>query len=93
VIKSRRKKQERHVACTGDRRGAYRVLVGKPDKNILLGTPRSRWENDIKINLKKVGWGQWNGLTWLRIKDRWLVLVNMVMNFQIPQTVRNFLTS
>ena len=65
----------------------------KPDKNILLGRPRSRWKNNIKMNLKKVGWGEWTGLMWLRIRDRWQALVNMVMNLQIPQTVGNFLTS
>jgi hypothetical protein len=37
----------------GDRRGAQRVLVGNPDKNILLGRPGSRWDNNIKMNLKK----------------------------------------
>jgi len=67
--------------------------VVKPDKNILLGRPRSRWKNNIKMNLKKVGWGEWTGLMWLRIRDRWQALVNMVMNLQIPQTVGNFLTS
>jgi len=45
------------------------------------------------MNLKKVGWGEWTGLMWLRIRDRWQALVNMVMNLQIPQTVGNFLTS
>jgi hypothetical protein len=67
--------------------------VVKPDKNILLGRPRSRWKNNIKMNLKKVGWGGWTGLMWLRIRDRWQALVNMVMKLQIPQTVGNFLTS
>jgi hypothetical protein len=67
--------------------------VGKPNKNIPLGRPRSRWENNIKTNLKKVGWGKWIGLLWLRIRDRWRALVNMVMELQIPQTAGNFLTS
>jgi hypothetical protein len=67
--------------------------VGIPDKNIPLGRPRSRWKNNIKMNLKNVGWGNWTGLLWLRIRDRWQALVNLVMKLQIPQTVRNILTS
>jgi hypothetical protein len=50
-IKSRRMRCE-HVACTGDRRSAKRFWVGKPDKIIPLGRPRSRWNNDIKMSLK-----------------------------------------
>jgi len=57
--------------------------VRKPDKNIPLGRPRSRWENNIEMNLKIVGWGDWTGLLWLRIRDRWRALVNMVMNLRI----------
>jgi len=45
--------------------------VGEPDKNIPLGRSRSRWENNIKMNLKKVAWGEWTGLLWLRIRNRW----------------------
>jgi hypothetical protein len=50
-----------------DRRGAYRVLVGKPEGRRPLGRPRRRWENNIKINLREVGWGAWTGSIWLRI--------------------------
>jgi hypothetical protein len=41
----------------GERRGEYRVLVGKPEGRRPLGRPRLRWENNIKINLQDVGWG------------------------------------
>jgi hypothetical protein len=43
----------RHVACLGERRGAYRVLVGKPTP---FGRPRHRWEDEIRMDLKKTGW-------------------------------------
>jgi len=46
-----------HVACMGDRRGAYRVLVGKPEGNKPHGRPRRRWEDNIKMNPQEVGWG------------------------------------
>ena len=55
VIKSRRMRWARHVARIGERRGVYRVLVGKPEGKRLLGRPRRRWENDIKMNLQEVG--------------------------------------
>jgi hypothetical protein len=52
VIKSRRIRWARHVARRGERRGTYRVLVGKPKRKRPLGRPRRRWEDNIKINLK-----------------------------------------
>jgi hypothetical protein len=44
----------------GDRRGAYRVLVGRPEGNITLGRPRRRWEDNIKMDLQEVEWGGMN---------------------------------
>jgi hypothetical protein len=46
-----------HVALMGERRGAYGVLVRKPEVKRPLGRPRHRWENNIKMDLKEVGWG------------------------------------
>jgi hypothetical protein len=51
----------------GERRGAYRDLVGKPEGRRPLGRPRRRWEDNIKMDLREVGWGNQNGLIWLRI--------------------------
>jgi hypothetical protein len=48
-------------------RGAYRVLVGRPEGRRPLGRPRRRWEDNIKMVLQEVGWGAWTGLIWLRI--------------------------
>jgi hypothetical protein len=56
-----------HVAHRGDRRGLYRVLVGKPEGKRALGRPRHRWENNIKMDLQKVRWETWTGLIWLSI--------------------------
>jgi hypothetical protein len=60
VIKSRRRKWEGYVAFMGERRDVYRVLVGKPVGQRLLGRPRRSWEGNIKMDLQKVGRG--NGL-------------------------------
>jgi hypothetical protein len=67
VIKLRRMRWAGHVVRMGDRRGAYRVLMGRPDLRRPLGSPRHRWEGNIKIDLQEFGWGSWTGLIWLRI--------------------------
>ena len=57
VINSRRMRWVGHVARIGERRGSYRVLVGKPEGKRPLGRPRRRWEDNIKMDLQEVGWG------------------------------------
>jgi hypothetical protein len=53
----------------GERRGVYRVLVGKTKEKRPLGRPRCTWEDKNKMDLQEVGWGAWAGLIWLR-KER-----------------------
>jgi hypothetical protein len=67
VIKSRRMRWAGNVVRVGERRGAYRVLVGKPEGKTPLGRRRRRWEDNIKMDLYEVGWGACTGLIWLRI--------------------------
>jgi hypothetical protein len=67
----------------GERRGAYRALVGKPDGRRPLGRPRRRWEDNIKMDLREVWWGAETGLIWLRI-GRWQAFVYTVMNLRVP---------
>jgi hypothetical protein len=57
VIQSRRMRWAGHVARMGEGRGAYRILVGRPEGRRPLGRPRSRWEYNIKMDLQNVGWG------------------------------------
>jgi hypothetical protein len=56
-------------ACStyGEKRGAYRILVGRPEGRRPLGRPRHRWEGNIKMDLQEAGWGAWTGLSRLRI--------------------------
>jgi len=56
-----------HIASTGQRSGAYRVLVGKPEGKRPLGRLRHRWEDNIKMDLQEVDVGAWTGSMWLRI--------------------------
>jgi len=64
VIKSREMRREGHVARKGDRRGAYGVLVEKPEGKIPLEGRRRRWEYNIKIDVEEVGW---RGLEWTNL--------------------------
>ena len=84
VIKSRRMRWAGHVASMGEERGAYRVLVGKPEGKRSLGTPRRRWVDNIRMDLQEVGcgYGDWIGLA--QDRDRWRTLVSAVMNFRVP---------
>ena len=68
VIKSRRMRWAGHIARLGEMRGAYRVFVGKLERKRLLGTPRRRREDNIKMNLQEVEWGAWTGLIWSRVQ-------------------------
>ena len=67
-----------------ERRGTYRILVGKPEGKRPLGKPRHRWEDNIKIDLEDIGWRDmdWIDLAWDR--DRLQDLVNVVMNLGVP---------
>ena len=55
VVKSRRMRWAGHVACMGEGRGVYRVLLGKPEGKRPLGRPRHRWEGNIKMDIQEVG--------------------------------------
>jgi len=84
VIKWRRMRWAGHVALMGDRRGVYRVLVGKPDGKSPLGRSRRRWEDNTTMDRQVVGCG---GMDWIEVAqdiDSWRALVNAVMNICVP---------
>ena len=65
-------------------RNAYRVLVGKPERQRPLGRPRRRWGDNIKMDLREVGCdpGEWMDLA--EDRDRWRAYVRAVMNLRVP---------
>jgi len=62
VIMSRRMGRAGHVARTGDMRNAYKVLGGRPEVRRPLGRSRRRWEDNVRLYLRVVGWGSYGGL-------------------------------
>jgi hypothetical protein len=85
IIKSRRMRWVGHVARMGEKKNAYRLLVGKPVGKRPLGKPRRRWVDNTKMDLGEVGWGEvdWIGLA--QDRNRWRALVNEVMNLRVPR--------
>jgi hypothetical protein len=76
------------MACStnGEKRNAYRILVGKPEGKKPLGRPKHRWE-DIKIDLGEIGW---SGMDWIyptQDRDQWRGLVITIVNFRVPENV------
>jgi hypothetical protein len=68
----------------GEMATVYKSLVGKPEGKRPLGRPKRRWENNIEIDLRTIGW---EGVDWINMaqdRDRWRALVNTVMNLRVP---------
>jgi hypothetical protein len=84
VIKSRRMRWVGHVARMGKGRGAYRVLVGRPEGRRPFGRPRRRWEDNIKMDLQELGWGGMDWIDMTQDRDRWRAVVIAVMNLRVP---------
>jgi hypothetical protein len=84
IIKSRKMRWAGHIARMGEKRNAYRLLMGKPEGKRPLGRPRRRLVDNIRMDLGEVGWSDvdWIGLALDR--NRWRDLVNSVLNFRVP---------
>jgi hypothetical protein len=67
MIKSRRMRWAGHVARMGEKMSAYRILVGKPEGKRPVGRPRHKWVDNVRIDLREVGWDVWTGSILVRI--------------------------
>ena len=83
-LKSRRLRWAGHVARMEQSRSAYRVLVGKPEGKRPLGRPRRRWEDNIKMNLREVGYDPGERIDFAEDRDQWRAYVRAVMNLRVP---------
>jgi hypothetical protein len=68
----------------GETGNAYRILVEKPEGKRPLGKPRRRWVDNIKIDLREIGWGGMDLIDLALDRDQWKALVNTVMNLRVP---------
>jgi hypothetical protein len=73
-----------HVARVGAVRGAYNILVGRPEGRRPLGRPRRRWEDNTEMDLKEIWFGDVDWFHLVRDRDRWRALVNTVMSLRVP---------
>jgi hypothetical protein len=68
----------------GEKRNAYRILVGKPEEKRPLGILRRMWDDNLRMDLRKIGW---DGVDWIDLaqdRDRWRALVDTAMNLRVP---------
>ena len=84
VIKSRRMRWAGHVAHMGEKRGMYRVLVGKPVGKKPLGRPRRRWVDNIMTDLQEVGCGYMDWIGLAQDRDSWRTLMSAIINLRVP---------
>jgi hypothetical protein len=74
----------RECSRSGGKRNAYRILVGKPEGKRPLGRPSCRYVDNIKMEVREIGWG---GMKWIDLaqdRDQWRALMNTVMNLRVP---------
>jgi hypothetical protein len=83
MIKSRRMRWTRHVARMGTS-NACKILVGKPEGERPLGRPRHRWVDNIKMDLREIGWGGTDRIDLALDRDQWRALVNTAVNLRVP---------
>jgi hypothetical protein len=74
TIKSRRMRWARHVARMGEKRNAYRILVGKPEGRRPLGRPRRRWVDNIKMDLREIEWDCVDWVDMVQDREHWRLL-------------------
>jgi hypothetical protein len=92
MTKSRRVRWAGHVGRMGEKRNLYWILVGKPERRRPLERPRRRRENNIRMDLREIGWG---GMDWIDVaqdRDQWRAFVKTVMNLRVPNNDGKFLS-
>jgi hypothetical protein len=72
------------ITRMGEKRNAYRLLVGKQEGKRPLGIPRRRWVDNIKMDILEIGWSGVNWICLAQDRDKWRALMNAVMNLRVP---------
>jgi hypothetical protein len=84
VIKSRRMRWAEHVARMEEGKGVSRFWLGGPKVKRPLGRPRSRWEDNVKMNLREIGIDGANWIWLAQDRVQWRAFVNTIMNLRVP---------
>jgi hypothetical protein len=63
-----------------EKRNAYNILLGKPEGKRQLGRAKRRWVDNVKMDIREIGWGGMDGIDLAQDRDQWRALVNAVMN-------------
>jgi hypothetical protein len=92
MIKSRRMRWARHVARIGEEKNAYRVLVKMLKGKRPLGRPRPRWEDNIKMELREIGYGGMGWIDLAQFRHQRRAFVNTIKNLRVPQHCGTFLS-
>jgi hypothetical protein len=74
----------RACSTNGEKRNAYRILVGNPDGKRPMGRLRHRWVDNIKMDIREIGW---DGMDWIDLaqdRDQWRTLMNTMVKFRVP---------
>jgi hypothetical protein len=94
MMKSRRMSgKAMYVVRIWEKRNAYRLLVGKPEGKRRLGRPEHSWVDNIKMDLREIGWDSMDWIDLAQDRDQWRALVNTTMNLLVPQNAGKFLNS
>jgi hypothetical protein len=75
------------------KRNAYRILVGKREGKRPLGRLRRRWVDNIKIDLREIGWSGMNFIDLTQDRDQCRTLVKTIMNFRVPYNAGKFFSN
>jgi hypothetical protein len=70
-------------STTGEKKNAYRILVGNPEGKRPLGRPRRRWVDNIKTDLRGIGWEDLDWIDLAQARNQWRAVVNTVMNLRV----------
>jgi hypothetical protein len=84
IIKSRMMTWIGHVARMGEKRNACRILVGKPEGKRPLGRLRCRWEDNSRMDLREIGWGDMDCINLAQDRDHWMTHMNTLINLRVP---------
>jgi hypothetical protein len=75
---------DRTCSTHGEKKNAYRILVGKPERRRPLGRPRRGWEDNIRMDLRVIGWSVMDWIHLAQDRDQWRALVKTAMNLRVP---------